>query len=109
MIDVDLSDADLSGADLTGALVDNARLNGTLMRGTTLTSATIRLSHLMGADLATAHFDAAVLEHNQHDTMTKWPSGFVPPASETVMQEPIAGLDLATYLAWRARRPSRAP
>jgi uncharacterized protein YjbI with pentapeptide repeats len=106
--DADLRDAILTGADLTDAVIDSAILERTRLDEATLTRTTISSSHLMGADFGGAkHLGEAVLRDNEHDATTVWPAGFVPPGSVDVHQEVIAGLDLATYLALRARRLAR--
>lgn len=104
MIDADLTGANLNGADLTGAVLENAVLTRADLRRTELRRGTIRACHLMGTNFESAHLEEALLEGNQYDAETTWPIGFHPPATEDVEQAPVSNLDLATYLAVRARR-----
>lgn len=109
LVDVDLSHATLVDADLSGALIEDAKMIGADLRGAVLRESVIRTSELMGADLSTTKgLGSAMLERNQHDGETRWPSGFEVEPSEIVPQESIGMMDLATYLAYRVER-SRMP
>lgn len=87
----DLSDAVLRGADLRGVdlrganlqRVDltSADLRGATLIGADLSGADLTDADLTGANLAAAQLAGAILEDVRHDTTTRWPHGFEPPAA----------------------------
>lgn len=101
--DADLSDADLTGASLAGASLVEARLQRTTLLGADLSGARLARCYLEGADLTGASLDGTTIEEVQYDANTRWPDGFTPPPSTAVVQDPIADMDLAEYLAARSR------
>lgn len=104
--DADLSDADLTGARLADTSLAEARLQRTNLVGADLSGARLARCYLEGADLTGASLDGITIEDVQYDSTTRWPDGFTPPPSTTVVQDPIADMDLAVYLASRAARSS---
>ena len=71
LFQANLSDADLLEADLTGA-----DLRGANMRGANLTGALLVGADMTGADLERANLDCVT-----YNETTRWPAGFVAPAS----------------------------
>ncbi len=102
--DADLSDAKLAGADLSGASLTDARAERTRFGDATVAGAQFANVFLDGADLSESVGPITMQQPVQHDDATRWPSGFEPPESTPVTQEPIAEMDLAAYLAYRQRR-----
>lgn len=95
LTEADLSWADLEGAFLIGANLTRADLyranlsanleNASLIRANLteadLTNAILAGADLSGADLTGASLDGADLTGIIYDSSTRWPEGFVPPAS----------------------------
>lgn len=102
--DVDLRDAKLDGADLRGAVLANGRLERSTLHDSRLDGTHVVNSCLQGARLERASVELALMDMNEYDLATQWPEGYVPALSTTVRQEPIAQMDLPTYLASRANR-----
>jgi uncharacterized protein YjbI with pentapeptide repeats len=78
--EANLVSADLQGADLEGADLEGARMLG---------------AKLAGANLTRANLTRANLERCTFDRDTRWPSGFVVPASAQLLGEPPEGVDEA--------------
>jgi uncharacterized protein YjbI with pentapeptide repeats len=102
--DADLSDANLDQADLSDASLVDARAQRTRFGTAELTGATFDNVYLEGADLSAVRGRLELAGGTQYDQATRWPPTFGAPPSAEVIQEPIAEMDLAAYLAYRLRR-----
>lgn len=100
--DADLSDARLDEADLRGAVLRRGRLQRSTLEGASLRNAFIEATFLDGADLSSTKLEGLVLRDVEYDGTTRWPDGFAPPATVTVVQDDISSMNLTDYLV---RRP----
>lgn len=86
MAQADFENAQLMRAFMPGVNLESANLRTTGLSGAYLGRANLINADLRGADLrgtilSEAKLDGAVLEASCHDDTTRWPEGFVPPAS----------------------------
>jgi uncharacterized protein YjbI with pentapeptide repeats len=69
------------GARLAGCRLFLAELHGANFRGADLAAAELRSASLQGADLTGARLDRVDFQRASYDAETKFPRGFIPPAS----------------------------
>lgn len=99
--DADISDAELDGADIAGATLFDARAQRTRFGSADLDGTRFSNVFLEGADLSAVRGRPIFGWPVQHDDTTRWPTGFDVPEAGTVIQAPIAEMELASYLAHR--------
>jgi len=74
-----LMNTDFTAASLKDALLDAVDLSGAILSGT----------DLRGADLSGATFSNTIVRSITYDGTTKWPAGYVPPASTGIKAQTI--------------------
>ncbi|MFN3651779.1 MAG: pentapeptide repeat-containing protein [Armatimonadota bacterium] len=76
----DLRQAAMKSVDARGANLEEADLRGADLRYSQLVEANLSGARLEGADLRWTSLRGARLDGITHDTQTRWPRGFTPPA-----------------------------